>query len=156
LIYITSEQSKEGAFRPPTNAQPTAADASVSLTHRRILIVEDEGITQMQLRKILSRAGMIVVGAAFNGPQGVKLALEQRPEIILMDINMPGDFNGLEAARRILSVYSTCVVMLTAYSDYAEEAEAIGASGYVVKPLDAQSLLPQIRAAFQRFRKIGS
>jgi len=121
------------------------------LAGKRTLTVEDEGITQMQLSKILSLAGMAHVGLAMNGPQGVALALELKPELILLDINMPGDYNGLEAARRILREIRTCIVILSAYADCQEEAAAIGVHGYVVKPLDRAMLLIKIREALVRF-----
>jgi AmiR/NasT family two-component response regulator len=69
---------------------------------------------------------------------------------------MPGAYDGLEAARRILAEYRTCVVMLTAYADCFEEAQKIGACGYIAKPLDGQSLLPQFREALHRFQQGGS
>ena len=121
------------------------------LTGKRVLTVEDEGITQMQLGKILKSAGMQQVGMATSGPQGVALALKERPDIILMDINMPGAYNGLEAARLILAEYPTCILMLTAYTDYADEATAIGACGYLLKPVDRLTLLHGIRKALAEF-----
>lgn len=121
--------------------------ALVDLTGKRVLTVEDEGITQLQLGKIMRTAGMGQVGMATSGPQGVALALQERPEIILMDINMPGDYNGLEAARRILAEYPACILMLTAYTDYVDQAAAIGACGYIIKPIDRLTLLQRIRQA---------
>lgn len=132
-----------------THLEPT--DSAISFADKRVLVVEDEGITQMQLDKVLRRAGFTVLPAALNGEQGVEIALRERPDVVLMDINMPGAYNGLEAARRILSEFSTCVVILTAYADYDKEAAEIGASGYIVKPLDGQSLLPQLREALERY-----
>jgi CheY-like chemotaxis protein len=79
------------------------------------------------------------------------VALRERPDIILMDINMPGEYNGLEAARRIFEQYRPCIVVLTAYTDCAEQAAAIGVHGYVVKPLDRATLLIQMREALERF-----
>jgi AmiR/NasT family two-component response regulator len=121
------------------------------LTGKRAITVEDEGITQMQLSRILKSGGMEQVGLAMTGPQGVELALDVRPDIILMDINMPGEYDGLEAARRILQTYRACVIILTAYSDLAEEAFEIGAHGYVVKPLERNTLLAYMREAYTRF-----
>ncbi len=123
---------------------------------KRVLTVEDEGITQMQLGRILRSAGMVLVGMATSGPEGVELALRERPDIILMDINMPGDYNGLEAARRILEEYRTCILMLTAYTDYAEQAKEIGAQGYVVKPIDRSTLLNHVREALSRCETTAS
>jgi AmiR/NasT family two-component response regulator len=122
-----------------------------ALSGKRVLTVEDEGITQMQLGRILRMAGMVPVGMAMNGPEGVELALQERPEIILMDINMPGEYNGLEAARRILEEYRTCIVMLTAYTDYADQAKEIGAQGYIIKPIDRMTLLSRMREALSGF-----
>ena len=122
------------------------------LEGKRVLTVEDEGITQMQLSKILRGARMVQVGLAMNGPDGVELALEKRPDVILMDINMPGAFNGLEAARRILAHYQPCIVLLTAYTDYLEQAREAGIHGYIMKPIDRTTLLQHIREALARFR----
>ena len=138
------------------NAEPEdsrVASATVSFDGKRVVVVEDEGITQMQLAKILRRAGFTIVGAALNGETGVELALQERPDLILMDINMPGAYNGLEAVRRILADYNVCIVILTAYGDYIEEARQLGACGYIIKPLDEQSLLPQLRAALHKFQQ---
>ena len=119
----------------------------------RALTVEDEGITQMQLAKILRGAGIEQIGLATSGPQGVAIALKERPNIILMDINMPGEYNGLEAARRILAEYRACIVMLTAYADYMDQAAEIGVCGYVIKPLDRATLLHHLRKALAAFEE---
>ena len=121
----------------------------------RTLTVEDEGITQMQLAKILKLAGMDHVGRAMSGPDGVALALKMRPDVILMDINMPGEYDGLEAARLILKEFRTCIIMLTAYTNSEERAREIGAHGYVVKPVDNNLLLSRIREALSNFRAAG-
>ncbi len=121
------------------------------LVGRRVVIVEDEGVTQMQLGRVLARFGMSVVGSAMNGPMGVEMVLRERPDIVLMDINMPGPFDGLEAARRISAKVPTCIVMLTAYREYEERARQAGAYGYVTKPILGESLLPQLSAAYTEY-----
>ena len=123
------------------------------LAGKRIVVVEDEGMTQMQLRRILPHAGLEVAGSASNGADGVIAVLAAQPDIVLMDIKMPGEIDGLEATRQILSQTSVCVVMLTAYSDYQEQAEQIGACGYIQKPITRDSLFPQLRQAVQRFEQ---
>ena len=70
------------------------------LAGKSVVVVEDEGITQMQLRRILRNAGLKVVGSATNGAEGVEVVLRERPDLVLMDIRMPGSFDGLEAARQ--------------------------------------------------------
>src|SRR5438128_748670 len=128
--------------------QPVQEDILVG---KRVVAVEDEGITLMQLERIFRSAGMHLVGTATSGPAGVALTLKECPDLVLMDINMPGDYNGIEAARRILAETNACVIMLTAYADYLEQAKTVGACGYVIKPLDRDTLLVQMRRAFTRF-----
>jgi AmiR/NasT family two-component response regulator len=122
------------------------------LADKRIVICEDEGITVMQLERALTRAGLVVVGKASNGQDGVEIVLRERPDIVLMDIVMPGQ-DGLESMRQILAEFPTCVVMLTANSDdeHMEEARAIGAAGYIPKPVTAEHLLPALKQALQMF-----
>ena len=118
----------------------------------RVVVVEDEAITQMQLRMILTRQGVDIVGTGINGEQGVELAHKHQPDMVLMDIKMATNTDGLEATRRILAERNTCVVMLTAYEEYKEEAERIGACGYVMKPIDSVTLIPQLSQAYRRFK----
>src|SRR5438874_10435879 len=99
------------------------ADCNVELVGRRVAICEDEAITMMQLSRILPRRGMEVVGCARNGREGVNMVMEERPEIVLMDINMPV-MDGMEAMRQILAQFKTCIVMLTAYNDQEMMKEA--------------------------------
>src|SRR5690348_9474994 len=76
-----------GSPKPKTGRLTT--DPSSNLRDTRVVIIEDEGLTQIQLRRICDAAGMNVVGVAADGAQGVERALETRPEIVLMDIKMP-------------------------------------------------------------------
>ena len=129
-----------------------AAEEPVDLQGKRVVVVEDEGITQMQLHRVLTQAGMIVAGKAFNGREGITVVLQERPDIVLMDIRMP-ILDGLEAARRILEAIPVCLIMMTGYADpeNRERAEQIGASGYMQKPLTADILLPQMQEAYRRY-----
>ncbi len=122
------------------------------LQGKRVVIVEDEGIIQMQLRKSLIRLGLKVVGIALNGDEGIEICLRERPDVIFMDINMPGKVNGLEATQRILAAYRTCIVMLTAYTEFEDEAIRIGACGYIVKPVDDWILRRHLRRAYSNFQ----
>jgi YesN/AraC family two-component response regulator len=112
--------------------------------------VEDESITQLQLRKVLTRAGLIVVGQAMNGKDGVDLILREKPDLVTMDITMPV-MDGLEATRQIMAHDKTCIVIVTAYTneEYRQKAEEVGASGYVVKPIAASSLLPALEYIYE-------
>lgn len=126
-----------------------------TLVGKRVIIVEDEGITQIQLRQILTRAGLMVLGSATSGPEGVEMVARETPDLVLMDIRMPGEYDGLEAARRILAEQTVCIVMLTAFNDddYKAQARQIGACGYVVKPIDRDTLLPQLESAYKQWKQ---
>ena len=101
----------------------------------RVLIAEDEALIRMDLREMLEEAGHEVVGEARDGAQAVRLAREERPDVVFMDINMPG-VNGIEAAHVIGDERIAPVVMVTAFSQsaYVEQAAGAGAMAYVVKP----------------------
>jgi len=71
-------------------------------TPMRTLLCEDDGITVMQLRKALLLGGFDIVGEAMSGRKAIELALSLKPDLILMDINMPGSMNGISAAREIV------------------------------------------------------
>jgi response regulator NasT len=129
------------------------SDAAIQedvLVGKRVVIVEDEGVTQMQLRRLLTNAGLNVVGTAGNGKEGVEVILRELPDMVLMDINMP-QMDGLEAARIVLEAQKTCIVMLTAYSDesYQQQAREAGARGYLLKPVSRDTLLPLLRQTYQ-------
>jgi response regulator NasT len=122
------------------------------LTGKRVVIAEDQGVTQLQLRRILKSEGVDVVGMAANGRDAIELVLRTKPDLVLMDVQMPV-MDGLEASRHILEQFSVCIVMLTAYTEakHQQEANAIGTCGYVIKPVTAASLLPQLATALKNF-----
>lgn len=146
----------ETPWRPQSFLRESAepeVEAVVDLKGKRAVVVEDEGVTQLQLRRILRARGIEVVGVASNGKEAVDVVLAQRPDFVLMDIQMP-IMNGMEAARRIMEQYPVCIVMLTAFSEeeYLQEAEEIGVCGYVLKPVTTETLLPRLAEALQKFQ----
>jgi AmiR/NasT family two-component response regulator len=132
-------------------------DTSVDLTDDpiRILVCEDEGLTVLRLRKVLSRLGYEVVGAARDGEEAVREAHRLRPDVILMDVRMP-KLDGVQATERITQECPTAVIMLTAFSEpeLVERALAAGASGYLVKPVADDQLRPAITVARERFNEL--
>lgn len=103
---------------------------------RRILIVEDEAVTSVLLEKTLKELGYEVVGSAFDGAEAINLAREKQPDIILMDIRIQGDMDGIETAKRIYQQYKIPIIYLTAHSDDDTIKRAVesGPFGYLIKP----------------------
>ncbi len=117
----------------------------------RVLIAEDETIVRLDLRQLLSSRGFEVVGEARDGLQAVELARELEPDLVMLDVKMPG-LDGIEAARRILAERPLPVVLLTAYGheQLVTRAIDVGAFAFLTKPYREQDLLPAIRTAIAR------
>ncbi len=115
----------------------------------RLLIVDDHALIRDGLRKILAFHDDIeVVAEAAEGEEAYRCALEFAPEIVLMDINMPG-VNGIDATKRIKSERPEIgIIALTIHDDeeYVFELVKAGVSSYVLKDIDSNSLLETIRA----------
>lgn len=125
---------------------------------KRIVIAEDEPIACMDLSEALRELGCEVVGTAADGFDAVELCRQHRPDVVLMDVNMPV-FDGLAAAETVIEEdIAGCVVLLTAFSDsdIISRAQRAGVTAYLVKPVTPKMLLPAIEMAFsqsQRLRK---
>jgi DNA-binding NarL/FixJ family response regulator len=119
-------------------------------TKTRILLVDDHDIVRLGLMTLLNdQPDMEVVGEASTAGEGVKTAEKLMPDVILMDIRLPG-VGGIEACQQITSRYPSCkVVMLTSFADDNLVVRAIraGAVGYVLKQVGNEELLRAIRAA---------
>jgi len=113
-----------------------------------ILLVDDHAVVRQGLRALLeAESDLSVVGEAENGREAVRLAKKALPDVVLMDLAMPG-MNGLEATRQILkNVPSTKVLVLTSYGEDDNVAQLMqaGATGYLVKQTAAADLLKAIR-----------
>lgn len=121
-----------------------------------ILIADDEPITRMDLRELLQESGYNVVAEAGDGFDAVEACKKHHPDLVLMDIKMPY-LDGLSASRLIIEEnLADAVVLLTAYGEkeFVEEAKAIGISGYLVKPINAKSLIPTIELLFKHIHEI--
>ena len=119
---------------------------------RRVVIAEDEAIIRMDLREMLEEEDFEVVGEAADGRKAIELAREHNPDLVILDIKMPG-MNGIRAAEIITREKIAAVVILTAFSqrDLAAQAAQAGAMAYVVKPFQKSDLLPAIEVALERY-----
>ena len=114
-----------------------------------ILLVDDHRLLREGLRRLLEeRADLRVVGEATDGNEAVQLALERKPDLVLMDISMPG-LSGIDATRRICKEGNGTKVLILSMHDeqsFVEEVFRAGASGYVIKDAAPSDLLQAIDA----------
>jgi AmiR/NasT family two-component response regulator len=101
----------------------------------KVLIAEDDPLVSESVASLLRQAGHSVIGCAYDGHEAVEMTKTIKPELVLMDINMPG-IDGIEATRQIIRECPTPVVILTAYEsvDFINRATKAGVAAYVVKP----------------------
>jgi response regulator NasT len=120
-----------------------------------VLLAEDEALIRLDLKEMLEEEGFEVVGEAGDGDSAVQLAERLRPDLIILDVKMPG-MDGITAAERITASRIAPVVMLTAFSqrDLVERARDAGAMAYLVKPFQKRDLLPAIEMAVSRHAEI--
>lgn len=119
---------------------------------RRVLIADDESIIRMDLAEMLANLGYEVVGEATEGTAAVETARRLRPDIVIMDIQMPG-VDGITAARELTRERVAPVLLLTAYSEptLIARAREAGVVAYLVKPFREADLVPAIEIALSRF-----
>ena len=122
----------------------------------RVVIAEDEAIIRLDLKESLQAEGYIIAGEAGRGDEAVELARTLNPDVVILDIKMPG-LNGIEAARIISEEHIAAVLLLTAFSqrDLIQEASKAGALAYLVKPFQRSELVPSIELAVGRFKEIS-
>jgi PAS domain S-box-containing protein len=125
------------------------------VTKARIMVVEDEGLVALQIKEGLVSAGYDVPAIAASGKQALKLAADTEPDLVLMDIHLKGQMDGIQAATKIIEIYDIPVIYLTAYSDDAtvERAKITEPYGYILKPVSEKSLQLAIEMTLQKARK---
>ena len=115
----------------------------------RLLVVDDEVAIAMQLEERLTFMGYKVVGMASSGEEAVSMAKDLRPDLILMDIVMPGKIDGIDAAEIIKEELDIPVIFLTGYTQnqFIERAKITGPFGYIVKPFQEREIKAAIEVA---------
>ena len=121
----------------------------------RILIADDEAVIRLGLRSMLEDQGYRVVGEAADGTRALDLVRRLRPDLVFLDIKMPG-IDGLQAAQALLTERAVPVIVLTAYADreFVDKAKDAGVLAYLVKPVRESDLRPTVEVALARFREI--
>jgi len=115
----------------------------------RILIVEDEGLVALALKQCLTSLGYNIAGIAAAGEEAIRITSVEKPDLILMDIRLKGDTDGIDLAYWIRHTFRIPVVFLTAHSDEKtlERAKIAEPFGYIIKPFDENILRSNIEMA---------
>jgi len=117
--------------------------------------VDDEAVIRMGLKSMVTGLGYEVAGTAVNGDDALEKATALKPDLMLLDIKMPGK-DGLTVAETLVAERPMPIIMLTAYTDQAliERAANAAVMGYLVKPINESKLRPTIEIALMRFAEV--
>ncbi|AIE72541.1 MULTISPECIES: response regulator transcription factor [unclassified Synechocystis] len=121
----------------------------------KVLIVEDERLVAQHIAQLLKNNGYEVCAIASQGDGALKKIAELYPDLVLLDIRIKGEIDGVEVAERIKSLYSIPIVYLTAFSDgeTLERAQKTNPQGYVIKPFRREQLLSTVAIAIANHQK---
>lgn len=125
------------------------------MSKTNVLVVEGENIVSKDIQHSLKKLGYNVVGAASTGEKAITLAHEHKPDVVLMDIMLKGDMNGIETASKIKESLNIPVIYLTAYADEAtlSKAKVTEPYGYIIKPFKEIDLHTSIEMALYKHGK---
>ncbi len=125
---------------------------------RKVLIVEDDKLLALVEERLVERLGFEVVGTAVTGEQAIAMVKDSKPDIILMDISLKGDMDGIEAVEKIRESASTPVIYLSGNSDKFnfERAKKTDFVDYLVKPVTADDLIGPLKKAVTVLTSIGA
>jgi CheY-like chemotaxis protein len=127
----------------------------MTMAKAQILVVEDDNIVVMELRDRLQSLGYAVSAVASYGGEAIATAGETHPDVVLMDIRLKGDMDGIEAAAEIRARFDIPVVYLTALADEGtlQRAKATEPYGYISKPFGERELHTAIETALRKYQK---
>ncbi|MCX6170475.1 MAG: response regulator [Ignavibacteriales bacterium] len=119
-------------------------------SQKKILIVEDEVIVAMEIEMHLQMNNFIVVGKCQSSEKAIELSLDKRPDLIMMDINIQGEKDGVQTAKIILDTFKPSILFLSAYNDAntIERIKQIPDSNLLPKPFSVHELLTAINSYF--------
>ncbi|MDH3722883.1 MAG: response regulator, partial [Desulfobacteraceae bacterium] len=118
----------------------------------KIMVVEDEAVIALNLQQMLTKMGFDVIGVSYSGEEALEKARSLRPDLILMDIMIPGKLDGIAAAKIIKAELGIPVVFLTAYSEdkIIESAKQAEPYGYILKPSQDREIKATVEIALYK------
>jgi len=122
----------------------------------KVLIVEDESIVAMELSSYVTELGYSVIGRASNGSDAFNLALEHKPDVVLMDVHIKGDEDGIDLVKRLHEAMGISVIYITAFNDDTSLDRAIETdpAGYLTKPFNRKELSAILKIACKRINRL--
>ncbi|MDW7732432.1 MAG: response regulator [Methanolobus sp.] len=123
--------------------------------NQKILVVEDENVVALEIKKRLIRLGYVVPSVAASGKDAISKAKGFLPDLVLMDIRLKGEMDGIEAAQEIRTQLGIPVIYLTAHSDEEtlERAKQTEPDGYILKPFEEDDLRTIIEVTLYKHQK---
>ena len=121
------------------------------MDNKKVLVVEDEFIVSLEIQDRLQSMGYSVIGTASKAEEAIKIATDIKPDLILMDIKLQGEVDGIDAARAIKSNYNVPIIFLTAFAENItlERIKKIPPYyGYIIKPFEEEELQQSIEEIF--------
>ena len=127
-------------------------NADLTPPEPRALIIEDETLIAEELKERLSRLGFSIIAAVDTADEGIAIATREHPDLVLMDIRLKGEKDGVQAAKEIREQVDVPIVYLTAHSDRltVERVKASEHDGFLLKPFQRRELQATIEVAMQR------
>ena len=123
----------------------------MSASKKQILVVEDEKIVALDIKGMLSRLGFDVLDIVSTGEKAIQMVTNKKPDLILMDIMLKGELDGINAAQHIIKHYNIPIIFLTAHSDQETKQRActVNPHGYLLKPFNEKQLNHTIKTALK-------
>jgi CheY-like chemotaxis protein len=141
-LYLLIRANYHKCLRVTGNAASQKRDVTAMNNSPRVLIVEDEHLVARDLERRLRLLGYVVVAFVSTGIEALQHALKHQPDVVLMDIRLRGEMDGIEAVQSIRKRLNVRVIYLSAYSDEATltRAQATHPDAFLDKPFNASSL----------------
>jgi CheY-like chemotaxis protein len=128
---------------------------TISLKNARILVVEDENIIALDIQNILEDLGFLIAGIVDTGEESVRLASSTLPDLVIMDIKLKGQMDGIQAAELIYKKLRIPIIYVTAYGDFGtiQKLGNSAAFGFISKPFEEEEIRKSIHTVLSRFQK---